>query len=89
MEMLPIISLVLWTTGLCTLGLLAMAVRDVLLQRGRQVDNVSDGPVPETRLVVERAEVDDSAQDQTSVIAAPAATRPELAGALAPLMKAA
>lgn len=33
MEMLPIVSLILWSTGLCTLALLGLAVKDVLLER--------------------------------------------------------
>ncbi|NKF22410.1 hypothetical protein [Solimonas marina] len=38
MEMLPIVSLVLWSTGLCTLALIGLVVKDSVLERHAQIE---------------------------------------------------
>jgi hypothetical protein len=35
MEMLPFVQLIIWSTGLCTLGLLGLSISDMFAERQR------------------------------------------------------
>ncbi|NGY04622.1 hypothetical protein [Solimonas terrae] len=41
METLPFVSLIIWSTGLCTLGLLGLSISDMFAERRRTRSRIS------------------------------------------------